>query len=610
VVLAGFEAMKHPQPADQAARWTGVVRRFFPADRLGKSDLLMGGMVLLFCSAVFYHGDLIVTGINAFNYLQRPPGDFYEHCLAREIGAYPPTVYALFAAVLLPLHWVGWLTGPGDVPGAGVYAMKLLTTLAYIGTALVFYRVTAFYGTDLGWRRFAAWVFLTSPLALYSQFIFSQHDIFYVFCTVAGFWLFLRGQLLAASLIFGIGITFKQFPAFVFLPLLLLGEKRPGKLVLSVVIFALPTALLFAAYRHSPAFVESVINHPAAGRIWEAALQTGGWRLSYLIAGGAVLCCWAYVRNRVDDEAFRRDAAYIFLAGSILPFLFIVWHPQWLIFITPAVALTSMTDSRWKQFLALDLAAMAFFVAAAVLTFSNLDHGLVQVAVPLFSGTDPWPMASFLTVAGAQSTHLFATLFWSYLLANIVLKKTVAAPAPHSADGGLSYDNIRLRFLAGLGIFLIPLALSSQANNFSNFYRVTNDSRGVVFGELSRGRVFEQSFTARRGHLASVSLAMGTYARSNHGQMVVEVVDRQGRTLASKGVELAGLADNSWCRVPIRAKGLQTGQTYLLRATCPDAAPGHAPTWWASPDDGYPDGQAVVDGVAQPRDFSFMLEFK
>jgi hypothetical protein len=581
----------------------------------GWADVLLAIGVLMPCFFFFHHGDLLVTGWSSLNYLFGPPHAFYESSKVfvgdgqGMIGTgYLPPIYVIFALVLYPLKLLGLITGPEHFPLVGIYTLKALITAVYLLSGWVFYRLTGFYSADTGWRKFTTAVYLTSPILIFTQFVFSQFDIFYVVLTLAGFGFMLQRRIFVASLAFGLAITFKSFPALVFLPLLLFVEKRFWRLAGAGLLFVLPFALLQMVYSGSPAFVEGVTNNQAQGRIFTAGLDLEGWTILFLFSGCVLLCGWSYLASP-GPERFVRQATFIYLAGSILPFLFVNWHPQWLVSVMPAIVLTSMTDRRWERFLILDLVGMAFYIATTVTFFSRIDHSMFHLQALQSPENSGWSMGVLLGVFGDNSASVYASLFWGYLVLQLAAKANLLPLASFSrADNGMSMAPLRLRFYGGLGIFIVPFLATLVLTGLRPLPGHLSSFNEVFPGELSAGRVFEQTISGQPGKLRGVSLFLGTFRRENTGILTLELIDSSGVTLDRSEVPAASVRDNSWTIFPFREVTLQLGAVYTLRLQSPDSVEGNAVTWWASRRSRYAGGEASVDGSPSGGDFALRLE--
>ncbi len=587
--------------------------RYFPTQRLTTLDYICGGALLFVIYVFFYHGDIFTTGWDSLNFLFGSPLDFYENCRKwRPQGLfYPPTTYALFALWLSPLKLLGILEGASSPSADIVYWLKALTTLLYLISGLVFYRVTQFYANDKNWGKYATALWLTTPLAVFSQFIFSSYDIFHVLLALVGFLLFLKGRPLSAALCFGIAITFKYFPAFAFVPLLLLFEKRIGKLFASIAIVIAPTVLIHALYRRSPVFQETVVNYGLIDRVYAVFTNLGsGWHVYWLFAAFIVICVLVYMSD-IERERLPVVAAYLYLLGSIFPFLFIVWHPQWMMCFGPALALTTVLNKRSDRFVVLDLVGMLLFVAFISDQYQgNVDARLFHGAIFGREFNNSYWMSNLFHQFSDHSAFVFLSGFWGYLVAQLILKsKLLVSSRSLQAIVHIDYNNVRCLFFGGVIVFLLPATIAI-CKDFRAPTRIAfNEAASVEYGELTKGRIFEQSFLGSEKRLDEVDLLLATFARKNSGTLIVSIVDRDNHDLAHVELAAETVGDNLWKPIKFDHLNLVKGTSYRIRVVSPTGRPGNAITWWASGVDVYPYGTAIVDGVPKSSDFAFRARF-
>lgn len=592
-------------------------KAIFPLYRLGRTDYFLGGILFLFCYFAFFQGDIFVTGWNALNYLYGNPLEFYQNCKkiqgrgVIEIANYPPPVFLIFALWLYPFKLLGIIKSPFYFPIYLVYWLKFLTSLVYIATGLLFYRITQIYQTDKEWGKYATWIWLTSPLAIFSEFIFSQYDIFYTFLTLCGFYVFLKKNLYLASFLFGLAITFKYFPFFVFVPLLLFFEKKIFKLLMCGIIFLIPILFIQKFYIHSPAYVSGVLEFSAIGRVFLSALEVSFQKIYYIFAIFSILAGIAYYLD--ISENYKKVAVYIFLFSSIYPFLFIAWHPQWLLFMTPPLVLTTcmLQKNKISKFLLFDLAGMFFFIACIVLMFpDNVDLKMFQGKLFHISFSNAQNMSDLFDVFRNFSAYVYLSLFWGYLILNLILKYNVLFIDNDYAKKYYLYSKIRQRYYLGILIFIIPAAITLILNIKNSDKYILNPIRDKMFGELTANRIFEQSFKAKGSTLKQIDLFLSTFSRENTQKIQLEVLTKDHKQLYIDKRSARILRNNAWEVFKLPNIKMHTGNNYLIRLTSPGSLTGNAITWWASAKKVYKNGFAIVDGKQQNSDFAFRLKFE
>jgi hypothetical protein len=589
----------------------------FPAERLGKADGVIAGALLAVCFFLFFHYDIWGVGWDSLNYLFGSPLEFYDNCKRIRGGGrdmlgtpYPPPTYLVFAIWLWPLKILGLLTSPDSLSYYLTYWLKVLTTVVYFASGAVFYRVALEYSNNREWAKCATAAWLSTPLALFSQFIFSQYDIFHVILAMSGFLMFLRRKLLWASIAFGFAITFKYFPAFAFIPLLLLYEKRIGRIIFYCAVFAVPTLLIYLLYGQSSAFTEGVRNHGAIDWVFSVATDVGYWKLYLLFALFTILCGFAYVTD-LSEELRTRTSAFFWLASSILPFTMVFWHPQWLITVTPSVVLTSMLSRKPERYAILDLAGMVAFVATVSLGYQlNVDAALFRADLLSFHFENSYLMAELFDWFNGHSVGVFYSAFWAYLILQIVIKYELLLKRSFNIRlERFDYFSIRQSFYVGILIFVFPVIIVVCIDIKRNEYFINNDVSGTQFGEISEKQVFEQTFVSTGIEIKRIYVFISTFGRRNTGELSAQIVSENGESLGTVTADVSTFQNNGWTEFVFPSVPVLIGSHYKIRLTAPNAKTGNAVTWWASADDSYKQGEAIVNGLPQASDFAFRVGF-
>jgi hypothetical protein len=437
------------------------------SQRLSWPDFALGGALLLCCFFAFFHIDTFWIGQDASSMLFGNVLDFYDNAkAARGPGQnYPALVYLVLSAWMLPLKLLGLLVSPASFSPFIVYWIKVLTSLVYVATGFVFYRVAHVYSPNPAWCKFATAVFLVTPMGFFSQFVFSQVDIFYVFLTLIGFLMFLKNRLWAASIAFGLSMAFKYFPVFVFVPLLLLAEKRLIKLAGATLLFTLPSAIIHLAYRNSPAFTEGVNNFNVLDKLYTFPFAVGSFQAYPIFVVFVVLCSVVFLAN-IPRENFPRVAAYVFLVAALAPFVVFTPHPQWMLFAAPAMSLALLLHSRPTFFYWADIVGMAVFVMV------SMTYYPVQLDVRMFQGNlwglnipETYSLGELLRAPGAFLFHSVSIAFRIYLLFFIVGAASLLKPQAVSSP--VNYHHVRARFAAAVLIYAIPMIGLIAANALS-----------------------------------------------------------------------------------------------------------------------------------------------
>jgi hypothetical protein len=310
-------------------------------------------------------------------------------------------------------------------------------------------------------------------------------------------------------------------------------------------------------------------------------------------------------------ENRARVAAFVWLVSSILPFLFILWHPQWTMFFAAPIVLTSMIHRDLKKFMLLDLVGMFLFVATTALTFvDNVDAAMFQGKSMGLDFNNSYWMADLFDWFGVHSLHVFYSGFCAYLVLQIALKwkPLVQGPLCVRTDP-MDYGSIRYRFYVGLLMFLVPASVSIYEDLTGNMVLVHNFVGGRDYGALFGPRTFEQSFVAAGRAIKQVSVFLQTSPGMTANDVLLEIIDVSGGQVAKTTESTDGTNGSSWHAFNFDSVQVSEGGHYKIRLTSPASGGGSGTTWWASVGDSYKGGEAIVDGVPMDSDFAFRIGF-
>ena len=528
------------------------------ASGLKMVDYILFAVAALFCFLVFQQRDLLHTAGCSYGYLNGHLRGFYDYCAEFDIHpSYMPTTYMLFAFWNIPMRLFGVVTVPTEnLPLVAVMWAKLLPCLVYLAMAPVIYGICMELGMEEKKSRLAVYACMTAPVAFYAQFIFGQYDSFMTFCTLLGVWFYLKKKEKGFLACFAIAITFKYSALLLFLPMLLLREKNFWKIVLKVVIAAVPFALLYLLYRSSPTFSAYVFglggtagDNPA-GYILNAGYFTGfslmphDYKVSLTVLVYALICALAYFTWPRDEKSFGQWTFY--LAGLVFFVLFGLakWHPQWLLFAVPYWCIGAFLHRDTKIFLVLDLLFMVIYTVFNVQMIpDNVDqamfnHGVLGFLVNGDIGTE----LMMKDLIGKLSRELCLSLLTAMMLVFALFKhpKYLATnPASEISVNGW----LRARFIGGAAVFVLPafvclyVALRSPDPGFS-----VRDNAGIAtFYRL--GDKVTQTFRSRGSSLDKLQFVVGVNGQENTGYIKLTLTDEAGKILYEKDWPTAGFIE-------------------------------------------------------------------
>lgn len=366
------------------------------------TDILLCMIISFLCVLFFNHRDILITAERSVGYIQNwnlfdNIAHFYSNSIENlgDSGAnYLPTTFIIFAIWNIPLKIFG-LTPHYLRDWSVVFTIwnKLLPILIFIISGYLLFKICyEEFGFSLKKSKLAMYLFLTSPIAFFSQFLFCQYDIFTVFCLLLGTYFYYKEERSRRNTIFfilsfGIGFTFKYFIILIFFVLLFLREKNIIKIGISSVAAVIPAALETCFYLifdradfMSQVFNFGVLNFASESSSLGEAASVSRFNILYLLL--FVFLAFAYLKK----PATKRDSicSFLFLSCGICTVIFSLmsWNPQWLLFIVPFWTLALCTSKHYKVLLCLDYAFTYAFYAYVTKVFeNNVDQTLLQYGI-------------------------------------------------------------------------------------------------------------------------------------------------------------------------------------------------------------------------------------
>lgn len=327
-------------------------------------DWCLLAILVTICFFSFEHLDIVHTGSSSISYLNGHIMDFYEYTATKlEVNNYLPTTYIIYAVWNIPIRIIGLITEPSlDVPGIVRMWYKLLPSIFYLMTTILIYKIFRMRKMNEKNSFIAAFMFASSPIAVYSQFIFSQYDIITTFFVVLGLYFYMQKKDKSFIASFAIAITCKYFALLIFVPLLLLREKKIWKIIIKCMgvgsLFVIET--LF--YISSQAFKTGVFGFFATNYMFQNTMDVGYAQISIVVLVWAVVCAWAYFKDCSDNDEEFKIAINLINIVAFAMFGLSCWHPQWLILGVPFWTIGIILNKKRDAFILLDTVLFGAFV--------------------------------------------------------------------------------------------------------------------------------------------------------------------------------------------------------------------------------------------------------
>ena len=411
--------------------------------KIYKIEIVFLSLVLLSCFLLFNHSDLLATSTHGRmlldNIFQGKFFSFYDITNSVETHTVPAVylipIYLIFAIWTIPVKIVyfifgiqSWGNEPLNMGYTTLMWYKLLEVSFTLLTGVVLYKIGKLLEMDSQKRKWMLFVFLATPIVVFSSFIMGQYDSINMFFTTLSIYYFLQKKYYKFSLMMAIAIPLKLFPIFIFIPLLLLAEKKVFNIIKYCFIGFSGYILSNLLFFYSPGFKES--GKFAGGmieRLFDAAIPTTFGRISLFILALAVICVFSYTIKPKDNKEYNYYSLYIILFVYSLFFTLVLWHPQWVILLVPIWILTMFNFDNIKTSMILTIVlSLGYILVTLGHFYSNVDTNMIDFGIlPAITGKTvglQYSVRDLLTFSKEYDLNIFMTIFASAIICNLLLK--------------------------------------------------------------------------------------------------------------------------------------------------------------------------------------------
>lgn len=428
----------------------------------GVIDYIVIAFILLLCFFSFQQGDLLHTAGSSFAILNGHILDFYDYNAQGGLpDSYMISTYIIFAVWNIPV----WLMGYGKTPtmsfstGALMW-FKLCPTLFYCACGYLIYLIAKEMGMGEKKSKICAILFFTTPMAVFSQFIFGQYDSITLFFILLGVYYYYKDNNKGFVISFSIAITLKYFALLLFLPLLFLKTKDIwkilGQCILVVLLYMAETVIYIGSegYKYVTGFAPT-------GYAFKASINIGNYDISIVVVLVGMICAFSYFKQTYTKQELIEWS--IFLCSMILFAIFGLcpWHPQWLLLMVPFLVFGELINKNTKPFLILDILIFLIEMMFTVNYWSNhVDQALVRLGVwGKYIGGEIGNTIMMRDIYVIKDLSLLISFFSGILLIMTVFKHPRYNKEDFSDIEKECQGWMRTRFLLGMAIFLVPMGI-------------------------------------------------------------------------------------------------------------------------------------------------------
>ena len=286
-------------------------------------------------------------------YFYEYSNDILDYYKANNIGGaydviYDFPVYVIFGIWNFPL----WLTlhFAGIEETSSFWTMfysKSIYLVAIAITAYLVYRVCRNIGVKQEHAKWAAFLFISSMTVFTEIGIAGQLDVIGMPFSLLGIYYFQKKDKWKFIIFFSLAVSFKQFPLFVFIPLLFLIEKNILKIVIDfcgVMSVTVLSGIPFPKNTVSMQVKEHVRNRFMESFLGvKAPLFNSAIPVIVLLIGG--ICVFCYCKTLKDKEELIQYS--IFIPTLIMFVLFVGFdsNPYWFIHLAPYIVILMIYNS-------------------------------------------------------------------------------------------------------------------------------------------------------------------------------------------------------------------------------------------------------------------------
>jgi hypothetical protein len=567
-------------------------------------DYAFFGVVLIFVYFSFNHSDIQWPAVGGKVFLDfiltgRDIREFYNV----NGGAYLLPTYILFAVWSIPVKIYFLITGLpqfsvdgyGSISGIILWWYKLLPTVFYFGTAYIIFKIGLLLNMDRNKSKWISFIWFLFPISTFSNFLFGSWDGISVFFDILIVYFFLKKNLLKASLICMIAITIKPFSVFIFIPLILLFEKNIIK-ILGYVFIAFFGYLFFNLLYSAPGVLNTTtgFNTGMLNRLYSTGINTQFGVISFFILFFIVSCVISYFTkiDNKDEVYIQKYILYIPLFVYTAFFSFVFFHPQWVMLLTPYLAINLFTNKNIKNLFLVIIGINAGFLLLTIysspLVWGNIDAIMLNRGIfpeifhYLYKETGLTSIFQFVSFGGRLSSTVpyltfFVSLLFTYLFLVFPSRQNVMAYEDKSISSDfVNRDAIWIHGIL-IALFVIPsIFMYFKSYTESNYIYddVKSSPTGYHSGEISNNTIIRQTFMAKYNNLSQILIYLDTIpATDNGGYINFQLFDDKNFLVSDNRVNISNLNEKTYYNFNFRGIQDSKGKYYSLVISPSDMMP-------------------------------------
>lgn len=287
--------------------------------------------------------------------------DMISYYRANNIGGAYELIYDFPVYILLgiwgaPLWMFCHITGIEETSSMWtmLYAKSIYLVALAITAYLIYFICKNIKVSKIN-SKWAAYLFLSSATVFVEIGIVGQLDILAFPFLLLGIFYYQRKKYNRFIIFFSIAVSFKQFPLFIFVPLLLLYEKNIIKIVYKSILVLLFTIIAGIGFPQNTAAADiksEIRNHFLEAFLGnKLSLYNGVVPLVVVMFG--IICVYCYLTRVESEEDYFYYSILIPLVVMFVILISFDSNPYWFVYLSPFLALAMAYNSGNFKFLIL-----------------------------------------------------------------------------------------------------------------------------------------------------------------------------------------------------------------------------------------------------------------
>lgn len=319
--------------------------------------------------------------------------NFYDYALENSYyrlnANYNILLYVIAAVCFLPFDIMKKICGDMPLIYAHLWFNAIVGVMFYF-TGTQVRRVLKVWNIEKDKAELTVLIYYMNPILLFATVGFSQLDIFYISAMLEALILFEKGKTDRASLLWSLSIAMKTFPVMIFIPLLLLREKRLTRIIrhaLEAMSLSLIFSIIYGGSEgwklnqlHSAHYKKPFMNMLPAENVGISLFVT-----LYLII---MFICWAR-KTKADYKSTILCSLAVYTVFTV----FMDWLPQYPAPIGIFLALAFLIVPDPVSYLGIESFFSLGLLGAIWLKYEHeVDNYMVLYGIPGFKYSSETPL--------------------------------------------------------------------------------------------------------------------------------------------------------------------------------------------------------------------------